>query len=473
MTEQNTFNFDNIGQGLSPIFNSTKNFFQGNNNVLQASAGFGKEFNYNQINTQINTLQNNTLDSKDIFGETLKTETHIPEVYGNTFKETNNIENNNFITNSSNNDNNKIFAEVKVIPSNTTDINNYFSQNQGIQGYQGTENYNNVKYGETQVLPETNSNTFFTQNQIGETNNQINYEQIPSLSTESQNIYTTYQTPGMENINNSNLGTTETQIPYNPIVENKTSQQIIQQTPSPQYQNIQNFEQIDYEAYPASIGPKIIQSPQRIVKAPSSQPVPFFQTTETNVTSYPYQEKVQNNIITNPPQIISQNYQNFANTDINQYQTLENKIPGNKSTISKLIEDEDFRRGRPIYNDIANPVSKLRFQKNQVGRTYKVRDIVGHNPNTIGLSKLTPSMSYNIDELFFSKTNNYKIGGAFNSLNNIDNNLNTIEEKVNNNINIGLEKLTKSSSYNVGNQYFNPILSNVGLNQFQSSLNNN
>ena len=277
----------------------------------------------------------------------------------------------------------------------------------------------------------------------------------------------------MENINNSNLGTTETQIPYNPIVENKTSQQIIQQTPSPQYQNIQNFEQIDYEAYPASIGPKIIQSPQRIVKVPSSKPVPFFQTTETNVTSYPYQEKVQNNIITNPPQIISQNYQNFANTDINQYQTLENKIPGNKSTISKLIEDEDFRRGRPIYNDIANPVSKLRFQKNQVGRTYKVRDIVGHNPNTIGLSKLTPSMSYNIDELFFSKTNNYKIGGAFNSLNNIDNNLNTIEEKANNNINIGLEKLTKSSSYNVGNQYFNPILSNVGLNQFQSSLNNN
>ena len=234
MTEQNTFNFDNIGQGLSPIFNSTKNFFQGNNNVLQASAGFGKEFNYNQINTQNNTLQNNTLDSKDIFGETLKTETHIPEAYGNTFKETNNIENNNFITNSTNADNNKIFAEVKVIPSNTTDINNYFSQNQGIQGYQGTENYNNVKYGETQVLPETNSNTFFTQNQIGETNNQINYEQIPSLSTESQNIYTTYQTPGMENINNSNLGTTETQISYNPIVENKTSQQIIQQTPSPQ-----------------------------------------------------------------------------------------------------------------------------------------------------------------------------------------------------------------------------------------------
>ena len=199
MTEQNTFNFDNIGQGLSPIFNSTKNFFQGNNNVLQASAGFGKEFNYNQINAQNNTLQNNTLDSKDIFGETLKTETHIPEAYGNTFKETNNIENNNFITNSTNADNNKIFAEVKVIPSNTTDINNYFSQNQGIQGNQGTENYNNVIYGETQVLPETNSNTFFTQNQIGETNNQINYEQIPSLSTESQNIY-------IHNISNSRNG---------------------------------------------------------------------------------------------------------------------------------------------------------------------------------------------------------------------------------------------------------------------------
>ena len=110
MTEQNTFNFDNIGQGLSPIFNSTKNFFQGNNNVLQASAGFGKEFNYNQINTQNNTLQNNTLDSKDIFGETLKTETHIPEAYGNTFKETNNIENNNFITNSTNADKYSFFS---------------------------------------------------------------------------------------------------------------------------------------------------------------------------------------------------------------------------------------------------------------------------------------------------------------------------------------------------------------------------
>ncbi len=483
MTEQNTFNFDNIGQGLSPIFNSTKNFLQGNNNVLQASAGFGKEFNYNQINTQNNTLQNNTLDSKDIFGETLKTETHIPEAYGNTFKETNNIENNNFITNSTNADNNKIFAEVKVIPSNTTDINNYFSQNQGIQGYQGTENYNNVKYGETQVLPETNSNTFFTQNQIGETNNQINYEQIPSLSTESQNIYTTYQTPGMENINNSNLGTTETQISYNPIVENKTSQQIIQQTPSPQYQNIQNFEQIDYEAYPASNGPKISQSPQRIVKAPSSQPVPFFQTTETNVTSYPYQEKVQNNIITNPPQIISQNYQNFANTDINQYQTQENKIPRNKSTISKLIEDEDFRRGRPIYSDIIRPSNKLKVMDNRI--TYKARNMNYHE--NIGLSRLAPSMSYdrfgqinssinsNINSTIQNNVNNQinqinqVNNNVISNVNNIGNNVGNAINNVNNNINAGLDKITKASSYNVGPQSITPILNNVGLNQNNTS----
>ena len=473
MNEQNTFNFDNIGQGLSPIFDPSKNFFQGKNNVLQASAGFGSEINDNQINTQNNILHNNTLDSKNIFGETLKTETtHIPEFYGNTVNETNNIENNNFITNKTNNDNNEIFAQVKVIPSNTTDINNYFTQSQGNQETQVSENNNNIINGETQVLPGTNSNTFFSRNQIGETNNQVNYGQIPTSTKEPQNVYTTYQNSGTENINNINFGTTETQTLYNPISVKETTQQIIQQTGIPQYQNIQNLGQIDYEDYPASNESKLIQFFEHI-KDHSSQPVVQFQNTETNITSYPYQENAQNNIVGNPPQIISQDYHNFANIDINQYQTQEKKIFGNKSSISKLIEDEDFRRGRPIYNDIANPVSKLRFQKNQVGRTYKVRDIVGHNPNTIGLSKLTPSMSYNIDELFFSKNNNYKIGGAFNSLNNIDNNLNTIEEKVNNNINSGLEKLTKSSSYNVGNQYFNPILSNVGLNQFQGSLNNN
>ena len=304
MNEQNTFNFDNIGQGLSPIFDPSKNFFQGKNNVLQASAGFGSEINDNQINTQNNILQNNTLDSKNIFGETLKTETtHIPEFYGNTINETNNIENNNFITNKTNNDNNEIFAQVKVIPSNTTDINNYFTQSQGNQETQVSENNNNIINGETQVLPGTNSNTFFSRNQIGETNNQVNYGQIPTSTKEPQNVYTTYQNSGTENINNINFGTTETQTLYNPISVKETTQQIIQQTGIPQYQNIQNLGQIDYEDYPASNESKLIQYFEHI-KDHSSRPVVQFQNTETNITSYPYQENAQNNIVGNPPQII-------------------------------------------------------------------------------------------------------------------------------------------------------------------------
>ena len=157
MIDQNTFNLDNIGQEQNTGYGTTQidpsTFLQGDNAILSATAGFGETSNEAQIITQNNNLQGNTFDTNAIFGETLKTETQIPELYGQTFQTTNNIEgntfygdtntfvtnqvqennidnNNNFIINSSNSDNNVIYGQTQVVPATTTttttDINNFY-----------------------------------------------------------------------------------------------------------------------------------------------------------------------------------------------------------------------------------------------------------------------------------------------------------------------------------------------------------
>ena len=587
MIDQNTFNFDNIGQEQKPTYSSTQidpsTFLQGDNAVLPATAGFGEISTEPQIIDQNNNLQTNTMNTNVIFGETLKTETQVPEVYGQTFQENkniegnnyfgdintytsnqvqeNNIDTNNFISNSTNVDNNAIFGQAQVLPATTTDINNLYSHSQVLpatttdinnlygqtQEIKETKSNNNLIYGEPQVITSTDTNTFFTQTQTGEVKNQIVYGQTQIQSTEPQHIYTEYQTSGTQNINNINYGTTEiktgtteVQTSYTPIIQTQnqtqTTQQVVQQTDVSQYQNIQNIGQLNYETYPTSNVENIQTNIQNISSKPvgeltqfqqnldnkpitstqqnitttetqiiqSPQPITQIQTGETNITTSPITETVQNiqnNIVTNSPaplvqeqQIITQNYQNIDNTGVIQNQTQQKKISGHHRL--KTFDDEDFKRGRPIYNYVSNPYTRVKVQKNQfVQPLYRVRDMDHFNPSNFGLSRLTPAISYNIDALYNTKINNFNTtnkspiiirndlaGGIpynnINNINNVSNQINNLNNNignnytnvignVNTNINSGLNKLTKSTSYNFGPQSVTPLLNNAGFNAYQ------
>ena len=480
-------------------------------------------FNINQDTTTFNA---DSLDTNNIFGETLQTETQIPENFGQTYQDTtttttttNVIEGNNyfdtinqiqvqdpntFIT-EGNIDTNALFTTGQTIQPETTTTTNaettaFFGQTQDINM--------NPTIGETQIIQGTEANTFFDANPN-------DFGQIQTQNIVGQDIYGTYQATKTDDLNSFGYGTTETQ----PIINTQPQPEIVNPPPEPYFPPIpneitqtqtvttttktvkepnygmqftnQNLGPLDYEAYPATSAPtvkttpepkfdiaqfqqtleatplttsttieqfspqpqepitiqqavptpapKIIATPQPIVQAtytpppkqitipapkPVAQPVKQIRnvkrtvprpvstpitTTYTTATPTPITIAPQPQIVqqtyqvqtANPPvpvipqqQIIPQTYQTQNVTPV---VTQPGMIPGYQY-INKLI-DEDFRRGRPIYNEPGVTANKLRTQKvNQLNPantpTYKVGNIVGLNRNKIGLSKLGHSNSY-------------------------------------------------------------------------------
>ena len=318
MAEENTFNFENYTQdqaidfgneqalqGDAQIFNQNEAqidpsaYFQEGNTVLKETAGIeGVTVDDNLFN-QNNTYQDNTMDTNAIFGNTLKTGTEVPEYFGQgTTTTTTNVTNidegtnffgettqtqvpeSNFDTNayfSDNNvDTNAIFQQSEPIQTTTatttTETNTYFNQAQEIQ----------PQFGETQVLPTTETNQFTTQ--FIDSNPQ-DFGQIQTTTTTTaqpfeQNSYEPYKATGaQENINALGYGTSETQTGFNikpanitpppqpffppvaPITQTKTTttKTFVQQNPIPEpvFPNTtQTFETLDYEQYPTTSVPK-------------------------------------------------------------------------------------------------------------------------------------------------------------------------------------------------------------------------
>ena len=318
MAEENTFNFENYTQdqaidfgneqalqGDAQIFNQNEAqidpsaYFQEGNTVLKETAGIeGVTVDDNLFN-QNNTYQDNTMDTNAIFGNTLKTGTEVPEYFGQgTTTTTTNVTNidegtnffgettqtqvpeTNFDTNayfSDNNvDTNAIFEQSSPIQTTTatttTETNTYFNQAQEIQ----------PQFGETQVLPTTETNQFTTQ--FIDSNPQ-DFGQIQTTTTTTaqpfeQNSYEPYKATGaQENINALGYGTSEAQTGFNikpanitpppqpffppvaPITQTKTTttKTFVQQNPIPEpvFPNTaQTFETLDYEQYPTTSVPK-------------------------------------------------------------------------------------------------------------------------------------------------------------------------------------------------------------------------
>jgi len=271
MTDANTFNFENYDQGqavefgneqvLPPIQGDTQflnqneaqidpnAFFQGDNNVLQETAGMGGETVNEEIFNQNNTYQDNTMDTNAIFGETLKTGTEVPEfgqgfqatttntttnvIEGNTFfEDTNqaqiqeaNIDPNAFLSNQnfenidtnafynqaqtnektaetfSNIDTNAFFnqpQEKKTKIETTTETKTFFNQAQEIQ----------PQFGENQFIQgaDTSTNTFFDANP-----QDFGQIQTQTQQTEVQNVYSAYPATKTQELNTFGYGTNEEQ----------------------------------------------------------------------------------------------------------------------------------------------------------------------------------------------------------------------------------------------------------------------
>ena len=263
MTDSNTFNFENYNQGqaieygneqvLPPIQGDTQflnqneaqmdpnTFIQGDNNVLQETAGIGGETINADLYNQTNTYQDNTMDTNAIFGETLKTGTEVPELYGQGFQgttTTNVIEGNNFFegtnqvqeanidpnaflsnANFENVDTNAFFNNAQ--PNEQTaetftniDTNTFFNQPQEkqtkIETKTETKTFFNQgqeiqpQFGENQFIQGAETNTFFDANPQ-------DFGQIQTQAIESQNIYSAYPATKTQEINTFGYGTTEEQ----------------------------------------------------------------------------------------------------------------------------------------------------------------------------------------------------------------------------------------------------------------------
>ena len=564
MTDINNYKFEEYqhgqttGYGTSKIITSTvgdtqiiqdntqidpSTYFQGDNAILQASAGMG-DINSGNVDyfNQNNTFQTNS-DANQIYGETIKIGTENPETYGQTFQGTtttttttttnvidgNNIfgDQNGFITNTTqdnqgtnidlnsyfnntNNDTNVIYGQEQIIPTTTTttDINTYYNQPQEIQG--------TTTYGETQILPSTDNNVIYGTTQIGETvQNQYDFGQ-PSTNNE----YTTYQTSGTTDLNNYNIDINNIQPGTTTTTTTTTTNTVYENHGTTQYQT-QNYDQTNFDNYTNNNNPitntnvekientydinanpitqtqyitsydtnqlptttttnqqevKITSEQTPVVETkytpPQPEPQPQIQTNQNiNTTNPSVQENTDNNqnknVVTPPP-------------NVPQQQIIQLDKPRYKF-FGKLI-DEDFRRGRPIYSEIASPSTKLRIYNNNNNPYYRVKNI--EIQNRIGLSRLTPSMSYDGNELkstihpsfnfrpinsYFGYSNMNPINSFNNNLvnntNNTIGNLTNIGNNFNDKIDIGLNRVARAGSYDVNPQSINPLLNNVGLNQ--------
>ena len=564
MTDINNYKFEEYqhgqttGYGTSKIITSTvgdtqiiqdntqidpSTYFQGDNAILQASAGMG-DINSGNVDyfNQNNTFQTNS-DANQIYGETIKIGTENPETYGQTFQGTtttttttttnvidgNNIfgDQNGFITNTTqdnqgtnidlnsyfnntNNDTNVIYGQEQIIPTTTTttDINTYYNQPQEIQG--------TTTYGETQILPSTDNNVIYGTTQIGETvQNQYDFGQ-PSTNNE----YTAYQTSGTTDLNNYNIDINNIQPGTTTTTTTTTTNTVYENHGTTQYQT-QNYDQTNFDNYTNNNNPitntnvekientydinanpitqtqyitsydtnqlptttttnqqevKITSEQTPVVETkytpPQPEPQPQIQTNQNiNTTNPSVQENTDNNqnknVVTPPP-------------NVPQQQIIQLDKPRYKF-FGKLI-DEDFRRGRPIYSEMVSPSTKLRIYNNNNNPYYTVKNI--EIQNRIGLSRLTPSMSYDGNELkstihpsfnfrpinsYFGYSNMNPINSFNNNLvnntNNTIGNLTNIGNNFNDKIDIGLNRVARAGSYDVNPQSINPLLNNVGLNQ--------
>ena len=501
---------------------TTENVDYLNQNNFDTNAIFGEtikkisEIPYGQnFQGTTTTTTSNIIDGNTLFGDNnaLISNTTTQEVQGTTTDVNSFFNNTNFDTNA-------IYGQTQILPETTTTTttttttaneNTYFTQPQEIQG--------TTTYGETQILPSTDSNTYYGTTQINYEQPQTQNDYTTSYQTTNtidlNNLNLNNYNFGTTNIESTNNTYTTEAIP---ITQNETTTTTTNTYIEPtSYDTAQNYGITNTQTYQASEIPITttttenafetsnipITETQYISTQPQYDNTQYQQNYDTTpittiTTNNNINETTNNNIITQPN--IETNYvpnsnsnqimvqTQIENNDIinnmnnidnnNQITRVTNPIQETRDTKPQIIPinlnknkgpsaykilgnliDEDFKRGRPIYTEYGSPYMKKRHY-DQLAPTYQVRRVMNESRNVIGLSRLTPAMSY--DRVGNNPpTLNSTIGKLnTNSINLYNSNVNSM---INNNI--GLERITKANSYDTGAQSINPLLNNYGFNQ--------
>ena len=499
---------------------TTENVDYLNQNNFDTNAIFGEtikkisEIPYGQnFQGTTTTTTSNIIDGNTLFGDNnaLISNTTTQEVQGATTDVNSFFNNTNFDTNA-------IYGQTQILPettttttTTTTNENTYFTQPQEIQG--------TTTYGETQILPSTDSNTYYGTTQINYEQPQTQNDYTTSYQTTNtidlNNLNLNNYNFGTTNIESTNNTYTTEAIP---ITQNETTTTTTNTYIEPtSYDTAQNYGITNTQTYQASEIPITttttenafetsnipITETQYISTQPQYDNTQYQQSYDTTpittiTTNNNINETTNNNIITQPN--IETNYvpnsnsnqimvqtQKENNNIINNINSIDNnnqitrvtnpiqetrdtkpqiipinlnknKGPSAYKILGNLI-DEDFKRGRPIYTEYGSPYMKKRHY-DQLAPTYQVRRVMNESRNVIGLSRLTPAMSY--DRV---GNNPPTLNSTIGKLN--TNSINLYNSNVNNmiNNNIGLERITKANSYDTGAQSINPLLNNYGFNQ--------
>ena len=499
---------------------TTENVDYLNQNNFDTNAIFGEtikkisEIPYGQnFQGTTTTTTSNIIDGNTLFGDNnaLISNTTTQEVQGTTTDVNSFFNNTNFDTNA-------IYGQTQILPettttttTTTTNENTYFTQPQEIQG--------TTTYGETQILPSTDSNTYYGTTQINYEQPQTQNDYTTSYQTTNtidlNKINLNNYNFGTTNIESTNNTYTTEAIP---ITQNETTTTTTNTYIEPtSYDTAQNYGITNTNTYQASEIPITttttenafetsnipITETQYISTQPQYDNTQYQQSYDTTpittiTTNNNINETTNNNIITQPnietnyvpnsnsnqimvqTQIENNNIINNVNNidNNNQITRVTNPIQETRDTKPQIIPinlnknkgpsaykilgnliDEDFKRGRPIYTEYGSPYMKKRHY-DQLAPTYQVRRVMNESRNVIGLSRLTPAMSY--DRVGNNPpTLNSTIGKLnTNSINLYNSNVNSM---INNNI--GLERITKANSYDTGAQSINPLLNNYGFNQ--------
>ena len=497
---------------------TTENVDYLNQNNFDTNAIFGEtikkisEIPYGQnFQGTTTTTTSNIIDGNTLFGDNnaLISNTTTQEVQGTTTDVNSFFNNTNFDTNA-------IYGQTQILPettttTTTTNENTYFTQPQEIQG--------TTTYGETQILPSTDSNTYYGTTQINYEQPQTQNDYTTSYQTTNtidlNNLNLNNYNFGTTNIESTNNTYTTEAIP---ITQNETTTTTTNTYIEPtSYDTAQNYGITNTQTYQASEIPITttttenafetsnipITETQYISTQPQYDNTQYQQNYDTTpittiTTNNNINETTNNNIITQPnietnyvpnsnsnqimvqTQIENNNIINNINSidNNNQITRVTNPIQETRDTKPQIIPinlnknkgpsaykilgnliDEDFKRGRPIYTEYGSPYMKKRHY-DQLAPTYQVRRVMNESRNVIGLSRLTPAMSY--DRVGNNPpTLNSTIGKLnTNSINLYNSNVNSM---INNNI--GLERITKANSYDTGAQSINPLLNNYGFKQ--------
>ena len=496
---------------------TTENVDYLNQNNFDTNAIFGEtikkisEIPYGQnFQGTTTTTTSNIIDGNTLFGDNnaLISNTTTQEVQGTTTDVNSFFNNTNFDTNA-------IYGQTQILPetttTTTTNENTYFTQPQEIQG--------TTTYGETQILPSTDSNTYYGTTQINYEQPQTQNDYTTSYQTTNtidlNNLNLNNYNFGTTNIESTNNTYTTEAIP---ITQNETTTTTTNTYIEPtSYDTAQNYGITNTQTYQASEIPITttttenafetsnipITETQYISTQPQYDNTQYQQSYDTTpittiTTNNNINETTNNNIITQPnietnyvpnsnsnqimvqTQIENNNITNNVNNidNNNQITRVTNPIQETRDTKPQIIPinlnknkgpsaykilgnliDEDFKRGRPIYTEYGSPYMKKRHY-DQLAPTYQVRRVMNESRNVIGLSRLTPAMSY--DRV---GNNPPTLNSTIGKLN--TNSINLYNSNVNNmiNNNIGLERITKANSYDTGAQSINPLLNNYGFNQ--------